>query len=217
MVTTLVDAIEADDIAAWRGFAPGSWQSRVNVREFIQRNYTPYEGDGAFLQGADRAHARHVEDAAAAARRGAREGHPRRVAGAVQHPRARARLHRQGRTRSSSACRPTRRSSARSCRSAAGAWSRRASKSYGYKPDPRVGEIFTKYRKTHNDGVFDAYTPDIRKARVVGHRHRPAGRLRPRPHHRRLPPGGALRRRLPHRRQGAREGASSTTAIRPRT
>src|SRR4249920_3637687 len=37
---------------AWRGFAPGSWQNRVNVREFIQRNYTPYEGDASFLQGA---------------------------------------------------------------------------------------------------------------------------------------------------------------------
>ena len=36
----------------WRGFAQGTWQSRVNVREFIQRNYTPYEGDGKFLQGA---------------------------------------------------------------------------------------------------------------------------------------------------------------------
>ena len=60
------------------------------------------------------------------------------------------------------------RSSARSCRSAAGASSRRASRSYGYKPDPRLGEIFTKYRKTHNDGVFDAYTPEIRKARSSG-------------------------------------------------
>jgi formate C-acetyltransferase len=40
--------------------------------------------------------------------------------------------------------------------------------SYGYKPDERLGEIFTKYRKTHNDGVFDAYTPDIRKARSSG-------------------------------------------------
>ena len=39
---------------------------------------------------------------------------------------------------------------------------------YGYKPDERVGEIFTKYRKTHNDGVFDAYTPAIRKARSSG-------------------------------------------------
>src|SRR5205085_8291991 len=34
---------------AWRGFLPGAWQSRVNVREFIQRNYTPYEGDDSFL------------------------------------------------------------------------------------------------------------------------------------------------------------------------
>ena len=40
--------------------------------------------------------------------------------------------------------------------------------SYGYKPDPAVAEIFTKYRKTHNDGVFDAYTPDIRNARSSG-------------------------------------------------
>ena len=38
-------------------------------------------------------------------------------------------------------------------------------KSYGYEPDARVGEIFSKYRKTHNDGVFDAYTAPIRKAR----------------------------------------------------
>ena len=40
--------------------------------------------------------------------------------------------------------------------------------SYGYKPDERVGEIFTKYRKTHNDGVFDAYTADIKAARSSG-------------------------------------------------
>ena len=38
-------------------------------------------------------------------------------------------------------------------------------KAYGFEPDPKVAEIFTKYRKTHNDGVFDAYTPDIRKCR----------------------------------------------------
>jgi formate C-acetyltransferase len=35
---------------AWRGFTPGDWKAGVNVRDFIQRNYTPYEGDGAFLQ-----------------------------------------------------------------------------------------------------------------------------------------------------------------------
>ena len=36
---------------AWRGFAPGIWRDRVNTRDFIQRNYTPYEGDGSFLKG----------------------------------------------------------------------------------------------------------------------------------------------------------------------
>ena len=112
------------------------------------------------------------------------------------------------RTRSSSACRPTRRSSARSCRSAAGAWSRRASKSYGYKPDP-------KRRRDLHQVPQDAQRRRVRRLHaghqegpVVGHRHRPAGCLRPRPHHRRLPPGGALRRGLPDRRQGAREAGA---------
>ena len=41
-------------------------------------------------------------------------------------------------------------------------------KAYGYEPDPAVSEIFTKYRKSHNDGVFDAYTPDILAARRSG-------------------------------------------------
>ena len=120
-------------------------------------------------------------------------------------------------TRSSSACRPTRRSSARSCRSAAGAWSRRASKSYGYKPDPRG-------RRNLHQVPQDPQRRRVRRLHaghpqgaLVAHRHRPARCLRPRPHHRRLSPGGALRRRLPDRRQGAREGTSSTTAIRPRT
>ena len=40
-----------------------------------------------------------------------------------------------------------------------------ALKTYGYEPDPAIVETFTKYRKTHNDAVFDAYTPDIRKCR----------------------------------------------------
>src|SRR5215472_13925559 len=41
-------------------------------------------------------------------------------------------------------------------------------KAYGYEPDPHVREIFTRYRKTHNDGVFDAYTPQILAARKAG-------------------------------------------------
>ena len=81
---------------AWRGFAPGIWQSRVNVRDFIQRNYTPYEGDGAFLQGATERTKGMWKTLQPLLAQGAREGHPRRVAGALRHPRARARLHRQG-------------------------------------------------------------------------------------------------------------------------
>ncbi|HAK34565.1 MAG TPA: bifunctional pyruvate/2-ketobutyrate formate lyase, partial [Pantoea sp.] len=41
--------------AAWEGFAEGEWQNSVNVRDFIQRNYTPYEGDESFLAGATEA------------------------------------------------------------------------------------------------------------------------------------------------------------------
>ena len=47
----------------------------------------------------------------------------------------------------------------------AGGWSRTRSKTYGYEPDPTVKEIFTKYRKTHNQGVFDVYPPNVRAAR----------------------------------------------------
>ena len=81
---------------AWRGFAPGNWQKQVDVRDFIQRNYTPLRRRRRLPAGPDRAHHRPVANAAAAARRGTREGHPRRLAGAVEHPRARAGLHRQG-------------------------------------------------------------------------------------------------------------------------
>ncbi len=70
-----------------------------------------------------------------------------------------------------------------------------ALKTYGYEPDPHVVETFTKYRKTHNDGVFDAYTADVRALPQLAHPHRAARRLRPRPHHRRLPPRRPLRRR----------------------
>ena len=50
-MATAVREETKQSIGAWRGVTPGAWQSRVNVRKFIQRNYTPYEGDGRFLQG----------------------------------------------------------------------------------------------------------------------------------------------------------------------
>ena len=109
--------------------------------------------------------------------------------------RARPRLHRPRATRSSSACRPTRRSSARSCRTAASGWSLSALKTYGYEPDPHVVETFTKYRKTHNDGGLRRLHRRHPALPQLAHPDRAARRLRPRPHHRRLPARRALRRR----------------------
>ena len=151
-----------------------------------------------------------------AVRRGAQEGRARRLADSrVRSPRTRPATS-TGTTRSSSACRPTRRSSAPSCPTAASAWSLNALKTYGYEPDPHVVETFTKYRKTHNEGVFDAYTADIRALPQFARPHRPARRLRPRPDHRRLPARGALRRRPADRAQAGGESWRSTRRCPPR-
>ena len=91
-----------------------------------------------------------------------------------------------------------------------------ALKTYGYEPDPHVVEAFTKYRKTHNEGVFDAYTADIRALPELARADRPARRLRPRPDHRRLPAGGALRRGPADRAQEAGEASRSTPSRPPR-
>ena len=139
-------------------------------------------------------------------RRGAPQGRARCLADSrAPSPRTR-RATSTATTKSSSDCRPTRRSSARSCRTAASGWSPPRLKTYGYEPDPHVVEAFTKYRKTHNDGVFDAYTDDVRRCRSSHILTGSARRLRPRPDHRRLPPRRALRRDAAHRAQAAGEG-----------
>ena len=155
----------------------------------------------------DRAHARHVGDAAAAARQGTREGHPRRLADSVRHSRARARLHRQG-------ARDHRRAADRRAAEARDHAVRRLARGRG---EPRVLRLQAgrASRRNLHQVPQDAQRRRIRRLHaghqecaVVGHRDRPAGCVRPRPHHRRLSPGGALRRRLPHRRQGAREAGA---------
>ena len=66
------------------------------------------------------------------------------------------------------ACRPTSRSAVRSFRPAGCAWWKSGLKAAGFEPDPAVHHAFTHYRKTHNDGVFDAYTPEILRCRRSG-------------------------------------------------
>jgi len=163
MATIPKPASERWDVA-WRGFAPGNWQSRVNVREFIQRNYTPYEGDAAFLQGASertRGIWKTLQPLLAKEREKGILDVSQVPSGILAHTPGYIDKDReiivglQTDAPLKRAIMPF------------GGWRVVASslEAYGYKPDAAVGEIFTKYRKTHNDGVFDAYTPDIRKAR----------------------------------------------------
>jgi len=148
----------------WRGFTPGMWQRSVNVREFIQRNYTPYEGDQTFLQGPtprtlgmwktlqplfaqEREKGILDVDQVPSSILAHAPGYIDRDREIIVGLQTDAPLKR--------AIMPF------------GGWRVVAAslEGYGYEPDARLREIFTKYRKTHNDGVFDAYTEDIRKAR----------------------------------------------------
>jgi len=151
----------------WRGFKPGAWQSRVNVRDFIQRNYTPYEGDGKFLQGPTprtRAMWETLQPLLAKEREKGVLDVSQVPSGILAHGPGYIDREReiivglQTDAPLKRAIMPF------------GGWRVVADslKSYGYEPDKKLGEIFTKYRKTHNDGVFDAYTAEIKKARSSG-------------------------------------------------
>jgi formate C-acetyltransferase len=152
---------------AWRGFAPGLWQSRVNVREFIQRNYNPYEGDGKFLQGPTERTRGLWQTLQPLLAKEREKG----VLDVSQVPSS-ILAHAPGYIDKEREIIVGLQTEAPLKRAIMpfGGWRVVADslKAYGYEPDKKLGEIFTKYRKTHNDGVFDAYTPDIRKARSSG-------------------------------------------------
>jgi formate C-acetyltransferase len=148
----------------WRGFTPGMWQRYVNVREFIQRNYTPYEGDQTFLQGPT---ARTLGIWKTLQPLFAQE-REKGILDVDQVPSS-ILAHAPGyidRDREIIVGLQTDAPLKRAIMPFGG-WRVVAAslEGYGYEPDTRLSEIFTKYRKTHNDGVFDAYTDDIRKAR----------------------------------------------------
>lgn len=152
---------------AWREFKPGPWQSRVDVREFIQLNYTPYTGDGKFLQGPTRRTTGIWQKLQPLLEKEREKGIldvSQAPAGILAHP--------PGYIDKANEIIVGLQTNAPLKRAIMpfGGWRVVADslKSYGYEPDKGIAEIFTKYRKTHNDGVFDAYTADIRKARSSG-------------------------------------------------
>jgi formate C-acetyltransferase len=149
---------------AWRGFVPGMWQRGVDVRDFIQQNYTPFAGDGAFLKGPT---ARTLGIWGTLQPLFAQE-REKGILDVSQIPSG-ILAHAPGyidREREIIVGLQTDAPLKRAIMPFGG-WRVVAAslEGYGYKPDARLAEIFTKYRKTHNDGVFDAYTQQIRKAR----------------------------------------------------
>ena len=153
----------------WNDFKTGSWTKNVDVRNFIQTNYTPYEGDDSFLSGATEATTKlwaevselfkkerengGVLDVDTETISGINEYNPGYIDQAFEKivgvqtdaPLKRAVMPYGGIRMAES-----------------------AAKSYGYEVSPKISEIFSKYRKTHNQGVFDAYTSDMRLARKSG-------------------------------------------------
>ncbi|GAA1386986.1 formate C-acetyltransferase [Kitasatospora putterlickiae] len=153
---------------AWDGFAPGRWQDAVDVRDFVQRNYTPYEGDAAFLAGP-------TERTLAVWRRITERFPEERAKGvydvAYDVP-STITAHAPGwidRERELIVGLQTDAPLKRAIMPNGG-WRMVAGalKTYGYPVDPGLEKVFTEYRKTHNAGVFDAYTPEIRAARKAG-------------------------------------------------
>ncbi|OBX03958.1 pyruvate formate-lyase [Gallibacterium genomosp. 3] len=154
---------------AWAGFEAGDWQQNVNVRDFIQHNYTPYEGDESFLAGATAATTKLWNKVMEGIKEENRTHEPldfdtdipstiiSHPAGYIEKeleqivglqtdaPLKRAIIPFGGIKMVEGSC-----------------------KVYGRELDPQVKKIFTEYRKTHNQGVFDVYTPDILRCRKSG-------------------------------------------------
>ena len=147
-------------------FKPGKWQTEINVRDFIQKNYTPYEGDASFLAGPTEATTKLWERCCELFKQerdngGVLDMDTKVVSTITSH--AAGYIDKDLETIVGV---QTDAPLKRSMQPFGGIRMAETScKSYGYELDPEVSEIFTKYRKTHNQGVFDAYTPEMKLAR----------------------------------------------------
>ena len=151
----------------WEGFVPGKWNNdEVDVRDFIQRNYTPYEGDASFLAPATEATQKLwniVLDLSQKEREagGVLDADTKIVSTLTSHEAGYL-----DKELEKIVGLQTDKPFKRALQPLGGIrMSEEALNMYGYTLDPEVKAIFTKYRKTHNDGVYDAYTPEMRAAR----------------------------------------------------
>ncbi len=166
---TLVLEPDAHSVRSpWDGFVPGVWTEQIDVRDFIQKNYTPYTGDEGFLVGPTAATRDLWQKVAQLMQiereRGILDADTRVISSITSHPPGYIDRELE-RIVGLQTDQPLKRAimpfgGIRVVKAALNA--------YGYTLDPETEAIFTKYRKTHNDGVFDAYTQDMRMARRSG-------------------------------------------------
>ena len=164
MTTAPMDHLQLEKRATWAGFQPGLWQTDINVRDFIQQNYTPYEGDESFLHPATKRTTmiwNQLSDLFVEERK-------KGVLDISLIPSS-ITAHRPGyidREREIIVGLQTDAPLKRAIMPNGGfRMVLNALETYGYVPDPHIVATFTKYRKTHNDAVFDAYTADVRRCR----------------------------------------------------
>jgi len=153
-------------VQEWSGFAKGAWQKEINVRDFIQRNYTPYEGDESFLTGATDATkelwAQVMELSEEERKRGGVLDMDTKIISRIVS-------HGPGyldKEKEKIVGFQTDKPFKRALQPYGGIrMAIKACEENGYHVDPAIVEFFMKHRKTHNDGVFDAYTPEMRACR----------------------------------------------------
>lgn len=152
----------------WNNFVPGKWIEDIDVRNFIQLNYTPYTGDEAFLEGKSKKTAALWDEAEKLIQEELKKGvmdiQTKSLSGINNF--APGYLDRENEVIVGY---QTDAPLKRIVNPYGGYRMVQASlDAYGYELDEGLKEHFTSFRKTHNDGVFDAYTPEMRKARTVG-------------------------------------------------
>ena len=153
----------------WRGFKTGHWVKDVNVRSFIQENYTAYDGDSSFLAGPTEATDKLWNEVQALqkeerAKGGVLDMETKVVSGITAY--GAAYINEVEKDLEQVVGLQTDKPLKRAFMPYGGIkMAEQACSTYGYTPDPELHKIFTEYHKTHNQGVFDAYTPEMMKVR----------------------------------------------------
>ncbi len=153
----------------WDGFEGRIWKEEINVRDFIQKNYKPYDGDESFLSGATDATRKLWGELQKLQHEERRKGgvldmDTEIVSSITSH--APGYISESMKELEQVVGLQTDKPLKRAFMPFGGIrMAEEACSTYGYTPSPKLHEIFTKYHKTHNDGVFDVYTPEMKLAR----------------------------------------------------